>query len=117
MVVNMTVDNGIDFVLFFTLNNYRFRRGWLAWTVVVPWSEATDIEDRIEVQVEEELETIVEVSNLFEDFVQAELLGPELRRFLMDFDILSHKPNHVSDFEDVGYTFVLFELFLYPFLG
>jgi hypothetical protein len=30
MAVNMTINNGINFVFFFTLNNYRFRRGWLA---------------------------------------------------------------------------------------
>jgi hypothetical protein len=27
-VINMTVNNEIDFVLFFALNNYRFRWGW-----------------------------------------------------------------------------------------
>jgi hypothetical protein len=26
--VNMTVDDGIDFVFFFALNNYRFKQGW-----------------------------------------------------------------------------------------
>jgi hypothetical protein len=29
MVVNMTVNDGIDFIFFFALNNYRFRRRWL----------------------------------------------------------------------------------------
>jgi hypothetical protein len=77
----------------------------------------TDIEDRIKVQVERELETIVEVSDLFEDSVWAELSGPELRRFLVDLDILSCKPDHVANFEDVGQSFVLFKLFLYLFLG
>jgi hypothetical protein len=28
--VNTTVNDGIDFVFFFTLNNYRFRQEWLA---------------------------------------------------------------------------------------
>jgi hypothetical protein len=82
----------------------------------MPWTEATNIEDRIEVQVERELETIVEISDLFEDFVGAELSGSELRRFLVDLDILSCKPDQVSDFEDMGQSFVPFELFLHSFL-
>jgi hypothetical protein len=83
----------------------------------MPWTKATDMEHRIEVQVEGEFETIVKVSDLFEDFIQAKLLGSKLRRFLMDFDILSRKPDYVSSPEDVGRTFVPFELFLYLFLG
>jgi hypothetical protein len=75
------------------------------------------MEDGIQVEVQRELETIVEVSDPFEDFVEAELSGPELRRFLVDLDILSRKPDHVSDIEDVGRSFVSFELFLHPFLG
>jgi hypothetical protein len=114
---NTTVDDRIDFVFFFALNDYRFRQRWLVKTVVMPWAEATDVEDGVQVQVRRELETIVEVSNPFEDFVEAELSGPELRRFLVDFDILSRKPDHVSDIEDVGRSFVLFELFLHPFFG
>jgi hypothetical protein len=60
---------------------------------------------------------IVKVSDLFEDFVWAELLRSELRHFLMDLDILSCKPDYISNFKDVGRTFVPFELFLHPFLG
>jgi hypothetical protein len=60
------------------------------------------MEDWIEVQVGGELETIVEVSDPFKDFVGAKLLGPELRCFLVDLDILSCKPDHVSDVEDMG---------------
>jgi hypothetical protein len=115
--VNTTVHDGIDLIFFFALNDYRFRRGWFVKTVVVPWTEVADVEDRIQVQVRRELETIVKVSNPFEDFIGAELSGPELRRFLVDLDILSRKPDHVSDVEDVGRSFVPFELFLHPFLG
>jgi hypothetical protein len=86
-------------------------------TIVVPWTEAADMENGIQVEVRWELETIVEVSDPFEDLVGAELSGSELRCFLMDLDILSHKPDHVSDVEDVGRTLVPFELFLHPFLG
>jgi hypothetical protein len=43
----MIVNDGIDLVCFFTLNNYRFRRGRFVKTVVVPWTEATDMEDGI----------------------------------------------------------------------
>jgi hypothetical protein len=86
-------------------------------TVIVPWTEAADMENGIQVEVRRELMAIVEVTNPFEDFVGAKLSGPELRRFLVDLDILSRKPDHVSDFEDVGQSFVPFELFLYPFLG
>jgi hypothetical protein len=75
------------------------------------------MEDGIQVEVRGELETIVEISDPFEDFVWTELLGSELRRFLVDLDILSRKPDHVSDFEDMGDVFVLFELFLHSFLG
>jgi hypothetical protein len=100
--VNTTVDDGINLVFFFTLNNYRFRRGWFVKTIVVPWTEAADMEDGIQVKVRGELETIVEVSDLFKDFIETELLGPKLRRFLVDLDILSRKPDHVSDVEDVG---------------
>jgi hypothetical protein len=71
----------------------------------------------IQVEVRWELETIVEISDPFEDFVGAKLLGPELRCLLVDLDILSRKPDHVSNIEDVGRSFVLFELFLHPFLG
>jgi hypothetical protein len=60
---------------------------------------------------------IVEVSDPFKDFIGAELLRSKLRRFLVDLDILSYKPDHVSDIEDMGQSFVLFELFLHPFLG
>jgi hypothetical protein len=35
----------------------------------VPWAEVTDMEYGIKVEVEGELKMIVEVSNLFEDFV------------------------------------------------
>jgi hypothetical protein len=115
--VNTTVDDRIDLVFFFALNDYRFRRGWLVKTVVVPWTEATDIEDGIQVEIRGELEAIVEVSDPFKDLVGAELLGPELRRFLVDLDILSRKPDHVPDVEDMGRSFVPFELFLHPFLG
>jgi hypothetical protein len=115
--VNTTVNDRIDLVFFFALNDYRFRRGWLVKTVVVPWTEAADMEDGIQVEVQWELETIVEVSDPFEDFVGAKLSGPELRRFLVDLDILSRKPDHVSNVEDVGRSFVPFELFLHPFLG
>jgi hypothetical protein len=83
----------------------------------VPWTEAADMEDGVEVQIERELETIVEVSDPFEDFVGAELLGPELRCFLMDLDILSRKPDQVSNFEDMGRFFVPFKVFLHLFLG
>jgi hypothetical protein len=34
--VNATVDDRIDLVFFFALNNDRFRRGWFVKTVVVP---------------------------------------------------------------------------------
>jgi hypothetical protein len=77
----------------------------------------TDMEHGIEVQIEGELETIVKVSDPFKDFVEAELSGPKLRRFLIDLDILSCKPDHVSDIENMGCMFVPFELFLHPFLG
>jgi hypothetical protein len=30
LAVNMTVNNRINLVFFFALNNYRFRQGWLA---------------------------------------------------------------------------------------
>jgi hypothetical protein len=116
MVVNTAVNDRIDLVFFFTLNDYRFRQGWFVKTVVVPWTEAADMEDGIQVEIERELETIVEVSDLFEDFVRAELLGSKLRCFLMDLDVLSRKPDHVSDIEDMGRSFVPFELFLHPFL-
>jgi hypothetical protein len=43
-------------------------------------------------------------------------LESKFRHFLVDLDILSHKPDHVFDFENVGCTFVSFELFLHPFL-
>jgi hypothetical protein len=83
----------------------------------VPWAEATDMKDGVEVQIGRELKTIVKVSDPFEDFVQAKLSGSKLRCFLVDFDIISCKPNHVSNIEDMGRMFVLFELFLHPFLG
>jgi hypothetical protein len=83
----------------------------------VPWTEAADMEHRIQIQIGGELEMVVEVSDPFEDFVWAKLSGSKLRRFLVDLDILSCKPDHVSNFEDVGRTFVPFELFLHPFLG
>jgi hypothetical protein len=47
--VNTTVDDRIDFVFFFALNDYRFRQGRLMKTVVVPWTEAADMEDEIQV--------------------------------------------------------------------
>jgi hypothetical protein len=115
--VNTTVDDRIDLVFFFALNNYRLRWGRFVKTVVVLWTESTNMEDGIQVEVRWELEMIVEVSDPFEDFVGAELSGPELRRFLVDLDILSRKPDHISDIEDVGRSFVPFELFLHPFLG
>jgi hypothetical protein len=74
------------------------------------------MEDRIKIQVERELKTIVEVSDPFEDLVWAKLSESELRSFLVDLDILSRKPDHVSDSEDVGCMFILFELFLHLFL-
>jgi hypothetical protein len=75
------------------------------------------MEDVIQVEVEGELETIVKISDLFEDFVWAELSESELRCFLVDLNILSCKPDYVSNFKDVGRTFVLFKLFLHLFLG
>jgi hypothetical protein len=117
MAVNTTVNDRIDLVFFFALNDYGFRRRRFVKTVVMPWTEATDMEDGIQVEVRGELKAIVEVSDPFEDFVGAELSGPELRRFLVDLDILNHKPDHVSDVEDVGRSFIPFELFLHPFLG
>jgi hypothetical protein len=83
----------------------------------VPWAEVTDMEDGIEVQVKRELKIIVKVSDSFKDLVRAELSGSKLRCFLVDLDILSCKPDHVSDFEDMGCTFVSFELFFHLFLG
>jgi hypothetical protein len=115
--VNTTVDHRIDLVFFFALNDYRFRQGRFVKTVVIPWTEAADIEDGIQVEVRGELEMIVEVSDPFEDLVRAELSGPKLRHFLVDFNILSHKPDHVPDIENVGRSLVPFELFLHPFLG
>jgi hypothetical protein len=50
-VVDTTVNDRIDLVFFFALNDYRFRWGWLVKTVVVPWTEAADMEDRIQVKV------------------------------------------------------------------
>jgi hypothetical protein len=47
--VNMAVNDRIDLVFFFALNNYRFRQRWLVKTVVVPWTEAADMEDGIQV--------------------------------------------------------------------
>jgi hypothetical protein len=47
--VNTTVNDRIDLVFFFALNDYWFRRGWFVKTVVVPWTEAADMEDRIQV--------------------------------------------------------------------
>jgi hypothetical protein len=82
----------------------------------VPWTEAADMEHGVEIQVEGELETIVKVSDPFEDFVWAKLLGSKLRHFLVDLDILSRKPDPISNLKDVGCTFVLFKLFLHPFL-
>jgi hypothetical protein len=83
----------------------------------VPWTEATDIEDGFEVKVEGELKMIVEVSNSFKDLVRAKLPGSKLRHFLVDLDILSCKPDHISNVEDMSYVFVPFKLFLYLFLG
>jgi hypothetical protein len=83
----------------------------------MPRIEATDMGDRVEIQVQKKLETIVKVSDLFKDLVQAKLSEYKLKRLLMDLYILSCKPNHVSNFEDVGRIFVLFELFFHLFLG
>jgi hypothetical protein len=47
--VNTAVNDRIDLVFFFALNDYRFRRGWLVKTVVVPWIEVANMEDRIQV--------------------------------------------------------------------
>jgi hypothetical protein len=116
-VVNTTVNDRINLVFFFALNNYRFRRGWFVKTIVMLWTKAANMEHRIQVEIREELETIVKVSNPFENFIGAKLSGPELRRFLMDLDILSRKPDYVSDVEDVGQFLVPFELFLHLFLG
>jgi hypothetical protein len=49
--VNTTVDDGINLVFFFALNDYRFRRGWFVKTVVVLWTEVTDMENGIQVEV------------------------------------------------------------------
>jgi hypothetical protein len=51
MAVNTTVNDRINLVFFFALNDYRFRRGWFVKTVVVPWIEAADMEDGIQVEV------------------------------------------------------------------
>jgi hypothetical protein len=115
-VVNTTINDRIDLIFFFALNNYRFRRGWFVKTVVVPWTETADMEDGIQIQIRWELETIVKVSDPFEDFIWAELSGPELKRFLVDLDILSCKPDQVSDLKDMGQSFVPSELFLHLFL-
>jgi hypothetical protein len=88
--VNTTVDDRVDLIFFFALNDYRFRRRWLVKTVVVPWTEAANMEDGIQVEVRWELETIVEVSNPFEDFIGAKLSGPKLRRFLHPLDKVSY---------------------------
>jgi hypothetical protein len=69
--INTTVDDRINLVFFFALNDYRFRRGRFVKTVVVPWTQVTDMEDGIQVEVRGELKTIVEVSDPFEDFVRA----------------------------------------------
>jgi hypothetical protein len=47
MAVNTAVDDRIDLVFFFALNNNRFRWGRFVKTVVVPWTGAADMEDRI----------------------------------------------------------------------
>jgi hypothetical protein len=47
--VNTAIDDRINFVFFFTLNDYRFRQGWFVKTVVVPWAEMTDMENKIQV--------------------------------------------------------------------
>jgi hypothetical protein len=43
----MAVDDRIDLVFFFALNDYRLRREWFVKTVVVSWTEVADIEDGI----------------------------------------------------------------------
>jgi hypothetical protein len=45
--VNTTVNDRVDFVFFFALNDYRFRQGRFVKTIVVPWTEATDIKNGI----------------------------------------------------------------------
>jgi hypothetical protein len=47
----------------------------------VPWTEATDIKHRIEVQVGRELETIVKVSDLFKDLDGPSCWGSSLGIF------------------------------------
>jgi hypothetical protein len=74
------------------------------------------MDNGVEVQVEEEFEMIVEVFNLFKNLVRAELSESELRHFLVDLNILRHKPDHVSNFENMSCMFVLFGLFLHLFL-
>ena len=87
LAVDARVENLVDFVLFFTVDDLR---GWwcrLFEAIITPWAKTINVYDGVNVKPCGQFNSIVEVANTFEDFERTELTGAEFRALLVDFDV------------------------------
>ena len=87
LTVDARVENFVDFVLFFAVDDLR---GWwcrLFEAIIAPWAKTINVYDGVDVKPGGQFNSIVEVANTFEDFERTELTGAEFGTFLMNCDV------------------------------
>ena len=87
LTVDARVENLVDFVLFFTVDDLW---GWwcsLFESIITPWAKTINVYDWVDVKPCGQFNSIVEGANTFEDFERTELTGAEFGTLLMNCDV------------------------------
>ena len=110
------VENLLDLVLLFAINDDR-RRRWSSDTIVTSGAESVHVEHVVDAQMLGKLEAVIEIANPLENLERSELPGAKFGARLMQLYLLGGEPNHVSDVEDVRFVFVAFVVGFHPYFG
>ena len=87
LTVNARVENLVDFVFFFTVDDLRGWWGRLFEAIITPWAKTINVNDRVDVKPGGQFDSVVEGADAFEDFERTELTRAEFGTLLMNCDV------------------------------
>ena len=76
----------------------------------MPGAKSINMYDRVDIQAGGQFNSVIEISDPFEDFERAELIWTEFRALLMNYDVFRLKTNKVAYVELVSCVFAMFVL-------
>ena len=110
-----TVQNLSELVLLFTVDLDGF---WWRWkfavdVIAAPGRETINMKDVVDFESRREFETVVEVTDMLDDLIGAELTRTKLATRLVDSDVLGREPDPITNLECVRCFSVSFVLCLH----